>query len=290
MDTLQLTAFIAVAETASFTHAAQRLYLTQPAISKRIALLEGFLGNRLFDRIGKRVKLTEAGQVLLPHAKKILREMQDTRNAVHNLSDAVAGRLLLASSHHIGLHRLPPVLKQFSSDYPQVSIDISFLESEKAYEQILHGEIEVAVVTLSPMQMEKIYNRELWVDELCIMTSEDHPLTRYSNVRLDDLLAFPAILPGQNTFTRQLIEERFQNQRLRLEVEMSTNYLETIKMMVSVGMAWSILPKTMLDPSLCVMTIKDFSLQRKLGYIYHQEHTLSNAASAFIECLHQHSN
>lgn len=285
MDTHQITAFIAVAENGSFTLAAERLYLTQPAISKRINLLEQFLGNRLFDRIGKRVQLTEAGRVLMPHAKKILREMEDTRNAVHNLSDSVSGRLVLASSHHVGLHRLPPVLKQYSLQYPDVSIDISFQDSEKAYEQILHGEIEVAVVTLSNIQMQKIVSQDLWVDELCIMTSQDHALTRYKTVNLQDLLEYPAILPGQNTFTRQLIENIFQKQDLRLEVGMSTNYLETIKMMVSVGMAWSILPRTMLDPSLRVMPVKNFKLQRQLGYVYHQEHTLSNAASSFIETL-----
>jgi DNA-binding transcriptional LysR family regulator len=289
MDTLQITAFIAVAEASSFTLAAERLHLTQPAISKRINLLEQFLGNRLFDRIGKQIKLTEAGQILLPHAKKILREIEDTRNAVQNLSQSVSGRLTLASSHHIGLHRLPPVLKQYSEQYAEVSIDISFQDSEKAYEQISHGEIELAVVTLANMRKEKIVSHTLWEDELCIMTSQNHPLTKYKQVTLNDLLDFPAILPGGNTFTRQLIEEIFQDEKLKLEVEMSTNYLETIKMMVSVGMAWSVLPLTMHDNSVRVLPIKNFILKRQLGYIFHQEHTLSNAATAFIECLNKHS-
>ncbi|MGK0299004.1 MAG: DNA-binding transcriptional LysR family regulator [Gammaproteobacteria bacterium] len=289
MDTQQITAFIAVAEESSFTLAAERLYLTQPAISKRINLLEQFLGNRLFDRIGKQIKLTEAGQVLMPHAKKILREIEDTRNAVQNLSQSVSGRLTLASSHHIGLHRLPPVLKQYSEAYKEVSIDISFQDSEKAYDQISHGEIELAVVTLANRQKEKIVSHVLWEDELCIMTSQNHPLTKYKLVTLNDLLDFPAILPGGNTFTRQLIEEIFQDEKLKLEVEMSTNYLETIKMMVSVGMAWSVLPLTMHDNSVRVLPIKNFMLKRQLGYIFHQEHTLSNAATAFIECLNNYS-
>ena len=85
MDTNQLATFIAVAETNSFTLSAEQQHQTQPAISKRIQLLEEFLGNKLFDRIGKRVILTEAGEVLLPYAKKIIREIEDTRNAVHNL-------------------------------------------------------------------------------------------------------------------------------------------------------------------------------------------------------------
>jgi len=288
MDTNQLTAFIAVAETNSFSIAAQRLHLTQPAISKRIAVLEQLLGNSLFDRIGKRVILTEAGQILLPRAKQLIREIEDIRTAMQNLSVTVSGRLSLASSHHVGLHRLPPVLKEYSNQYPGVVIDISFLDSEQAYEQVAHGDIELAVVTLAPDAIEKIHSRPIWEDELCIMTSADHALTKLRSVSLKDLLDYPAILPAQNTFTRQLVEDMFKYRKLKLEVEMSTNYLETIKMMVSVGMAWSILPLTMLDDTLRVSPLQNVSLSRKLGYIYHRDHTLSNAARAFIELLDRH--
>jgi DNA-binding transcriptional LysR family regulator len=121
------------------------------------------------------------------------------------------------------------------------------------------------------------------------MTSQNHPITKYKHIILNDLLDFPAILPGGNTFTRQLINNIFQDADLKLELEMSTNYLETIKMMVSVGMAWSILPLTMVDRSVRVLPIKNFILKRQLGYIYHQEHTLSNAATAFIECLNKYA-
>ncbi len=288
MDTYQLTAFIAVAETSSFSLAAERLHLTQPAISKRIAVLEQTIGNSLFDRIGKRVNLTEAGQILLPRAQKILREIEDTRTALRNLTESVTGRFTLASSHHIGLHRLPPVLKEYSGLYPRVSIDISFLDSEQAYQQVSHGEIELAVVTLAPTEVDKIVSRTIWNDQLCIMTSTDHALTQKPNVSLTDLLDYPAILPAANTFTRQLVETIFKDHQIRLEVEMSTNYLETIKMMVSVGMAWSILPLTMLDDTLTVLPIENLNLSRKLGYIHHRDHTLSNAARAFIELIEKY--
>ena len=290
MDTQQLSAFIAVAEYGSFTRAADHLHLTQPAISKRIQLLESHLRNSLFDRIGKRIKLTEAGRVLLPHAHRILREIEDTGIALQNLSEAVGGRLTLASSHHVGLHRLPPVLKQYSAQYPDVTMDISFLDSEKAYEQVRHGGLELAVVTLSIQDVDRVVSRMLWRDELCVMSASTHPLSTYKRIRLEDLLDFPVILPGENTFTRMLIEDVFHAAGLNLEVEMSTNYLETIKMMVSVGMAWSILPRTMYDKTLRILKIRGLQLERKLGYIYHREHTLSNAAKAFITTIKQYSS
>jgi len=108
MDMANLSAFIAIAETGSFSGAGERLHLTQPAISKRIAGLEQQLDVRLFDRLGREVTLTEAGRALLPRAYQILNVLDDTRRALTNLTGEVSGRLTLATSHHIGLHRLPP--------------------------------------------------------------------------------------------------------------------------------------------------------------------------------------
>lgn len=120
------------------------------------------------------------------------------------------------------------------------------------------------------------------------MTSVDHPLAGSKKIKLKDLLDYPAILPAKTTFTRQLVEKLFAQNRLQLDIGMSTNYLETIKMMVSVGMAWSVLPLTMVEDTLELLPMGNVSLQRKLGYIYHQDHTLSNAAEAFIRLLEQH--
>ena len=150
MDLASLNAFIAIAETGSFSEAGERLHLTQPAVSKRIASLEQQLSVRLFDRLGREVSLTEAGRALLPRAYQILNVLDDTRRALSNLSGDISGRLTLATSHHIGLHRLPPLLRAFTKAYPQVALDIQFLDSEVAYEEILHGRVELAVITLAP--------------------------------------------------------------------------------------------------------------------------------------------
>ena len=109
MDLASLDTFIAIAETGSFSAAGERLHLTQPAVSKRIAALEQQLDARLFDRIGREISLTEAGRALLPRAYQILNVLDDTRRALTNLNGEVSGRLTLATSHHIGLHRLPPL-------------------------------------------------------------------------------------------------------------------------------------------------------------------------------------
>ncbi|MDQ2694277.1 MAG: LysR family transcriptional regulator, partial [Pseudomonadota bacterium] len=150
MDIANLHAFVVVAQTASFSLTAERLHLTQPAVSKRISALESEWEVRLFDRLGRKVLLTEAGRTLLPRARRILAELEDGRRALANLSGQVAGTLTLATSHHIGLHRLPPVLRAFAARHPQVRMDMRFLDSEEGCAAVARGAVEVAIVTLPP--------------------------------------------------------------------------------------------------------------------------------------------
>ncbi|MWV18203.1 LysR family transcriptional regulator [Pseudomonas sp. L-22-4S-12] len=286
MDLANLNAFLAIAEAGSFSEAAERLHLTQPAVSKRIAGLEQQLKVRLFDRLGREVSLTEAGRALLPRAYQILNVLDDTRRALTNLNGEVTGRLTLATSHHIGLHRLPPLLRAFTRAHPQVALDIQFLDSEVAYEEILHGRAELAVITLAPETREPVRAVAVWDDPLDFVAAPEHPLVRNGGaVRLADVARHPAVFPGDNTFTHHIVRRLFEAEGLTPNIGMSTNYLETIKMMVSIGLAWSVLPRTMLDEQVTRLPLPGIQLSRQLGYILHTERTLSNAAKAFMSLL-----
>jgi DNA-binding transcriptional LysR family regulator len=285
MDLATLNTFIAIAELGSFSEAAERLHLTQPAVSKRIASLEQQLTVRLFDRLGREVSLTEAGRALLPRAYQILNVLDDTRRALNNLSGEVSGRLTLATSHHIGLHRLPPLLRAFTRAHPQVAMDIQFLDSEVAYEEVLHGRAELAVMTLAPETREPVHAVAVWNDPLDFVAAPEHPLARSGAISLADVARHPAVFPGGNTFTHHIVRRLFEAQALTPNIVMSTNYLETIKMMVSIGLAWSVLPRTMLDEQVARLPLPGIQLSRQLGYISHTERTLSNAARAFMQLL-----
>ena len=285
MDLATLNAFIAIAELGSFSEAAERLHLTQPAVSKRIASLEQQLNVRLFDRLGREVSLTEAGRALLPRAYQILNVLDDTRRALTNLNGEISGRLTLATSHHIGLHRLPPLLRAFTRAHPQVALDIQFLDSEVAYEEVLHGRAELAVITLAPETREPVHAVAVWDDPLDFVAAPEHPLARSKAISLADVAHHPAVFPGGNTFTHHIVRRLFEAQGLTPNIAMSTNYLETIKMMVSIGLAWSVLPRTMLDDQVERLPLPGIQLTRQLGYISHTERTLSNAARAFMNLL-----
>ncbi|MCW4152246.1 LysR family transcriptional regulator [Halomonas sp. 18H] len=288
MDTQSLQAFLAVADTQSFSRAAEQLHLTQPAVSKRIATLESQVDARLFDRIGRRIALTEAGSVLLPQARQILFTVEDSRRALANLSGQVGGPLTLATSHHIGLHRLPPVLKQYTQRHPAVALDLHFLDSEFAYQGVRDGSLEMGVVTLAPHPVEQLHVVELWRDRLCFVCATDHPLAAQQRVlSLADLCQHNCVMPGARTFTGSLIAQRFEQAGLELPVSMATNYLETLKMMCSVGLGWSLLPEKMIDHDLVELKVATAPLHRPLGYLVHNNRTLSNAARMMIEALEE---
>ena len=285
MDTQLLEAFIAVAQSGSFSAAAERVHVTQPAISKRIAQLEDSLGCRLFDRISRTIYLTEAGSALLPRAEKILLELRETKQAIRDLSGNISGSLHLAISHHIGLHRLPPVLKGFVSANPDVNLQIEFMDSEIAYDGILHGTFEVGVITLAPEPHPRILSEAIWPDPLVLMVANEHPLSAQGEVDILTLQHFPAVLPGLETYTGRMIKQLFSENGLTLNATMATNYLETIKMLMTVGLGWTILPQSMADSGVTTLECPQLNLTRMLGFIHHREKTLSNAGQAFINLL-----
>lgn len=283
MQLVELRTFLAVAEEKSFSAAAQRLFITQPAISKRIQSLERHLGAPLFDRIGKKVYLTEAGTLLIERAETMLQLAKDTEKEIFNLHDTISGRLNLATSHHIGLHRLAPVLKNFSQRYPDVLLDIQFEDSEVAYQMVRSGQVELAVVTLNPVETDldaDLIAKLVWHDPLVFVSTA-------ANLRIDTmqkLAEHPCILPGLATYTGRIVLDRFAQAGIALKPTLSTNYLETIGMLVSVGLGWSVLPQSMIG-DLDALEVDCDPISRSLGSVINGKRTLSNSASAFLTVL-----
>ncbi|MCZ6641989.1 MAG: LysR family transcriptional regulator, partial [Gammaproteobacteria bacterium] len=245
MNWTELTTFVAVADCLSFSQAAIKLKLTQPAVSKRIQALEAQLGTILFDRLGKRVYLTDAGHLLQPRARTLLQSLADTERLLQNLNNRIEGALRLATSHHVGLHRLAPVLKNFTHDHAAVKLDIRFEDSEAAHDLVRRADSELAVVTLDPKGSNDLHYHPLWDDPLCFVVSEEHDLARAGFAPLKTLATEPVILPGLATYTGRIVVEVFAAMNIPLQPVMSTNYLETISMLVGTGLGWSVLPRSM---------------------------------------------
>lgn len=283
MDINTLKAFVAVADSNSFSLAAERIFLTQSAVSKRIAALEAELGVKLFDRMGKTTSLNEAGRKLLPRANNMLQEMEDIQRSISNLSGNVGGILKMGTSHHIGLHRLPSVLRRFRQEHPDVQLDIRFLGSEAACHAVAQGKLELGIVTLPTDVTPNLNLIQIWHDPLNFVVNHEHPLAQIPHPTLEDLVQHPALLPGIGTYTREILEQALAPQELLVNVAISTNYLETLKMMASTGLGWSLLPEIMVHNSnLHVIKIQGLNLFRTLGAVTHSSRTRSNAACAML--------
>lgn len=290
LDINNIKAFVTVAELESFSQAAESLYITQSAVSKRVAAMEHALSARLFDRIGRRIIITETGKTILPKCRLILDTVNDTAKIIHNRSGEITGPLSIGTSHHIGLHHLPPVLRQYVRLYPNVEMNIQFLSSEQVCEMIISGDLELGIITLPLEIPENITAHVLWHDQMQFVVNTQHKLSRQKSCNIEQFAKYNAILPERDTYTHSIIDREFKNNGLELRTKLSTNYLETIKMMVSVGLGWSVLPETLIDKDLHVIKMPGINFSRKLGIIQHKQRTLSNAASAMTAQLQKGKN
>jgi Transcriptional regulator len=284
VDISALQAFIAVARYESFSKASEHLHLTQPAVSKRVAALEAELGTILFNRIARQVSLTENGKQLLSKAQDLVQQAEDLQRYAGNLTSDIGGTLSIAVAHHIGLHRLPPILKNFSEQYAQVRLDIRFEDSEQAFHAVEVGDIEFALITLPNHVPEYLQSQTIWRDELQLVVSPDHALAKLGIVSVEHLSLSPCVLPSPDTETHKIIRREFDQAGYTLDIQMQTNNLETLKMLTTVGLGWSLLPKTMLDEQLTPLKFES-KLHRNLGLISHKKRSLSNAAKAFRTLL-----
>lgn len=295
MDIDSLLAFVTTIKEQSFSKAAIKLNLTQPAITKRIQNLEQQLSVKLLERLQREIVLTDAGEALLPHALNVLHEIDNAKLAIKNIHYSISGQLRIVASHHIGLHRLPLILKNFSKRYPEVDLKLNFLDSESASPLLKDNLADIAFITI-PDNMKPDYLCHLvWDDPMSFICGKGHPLARLKTVQPSDLSKHNAILPSKSTLTYRVVEAIFKQNKVKLKASIPTNYLETMKMMASVDMGWSVLPNTMIDEELYVLPLSEkFSqnrqtarnkhpVSRKLGAISYRKKNLSHAAKAFIE-------
>ena len=282
MNLAAFEAFVKVMETGSISLAAEHLFITQPAVTKRIHTLEDYFGVKLFESAGRGVQATHAAHSLLPKVKNWLNELGDIHYTLSHEQDQVRGKLKIGTSHHIGLHHLPQYLKQYVQQYVDVTLDVHFVDSEQAHEQVLAGDLELAFLTLPPVGDDRLRYLTLWDDPLVFVVAPFHPLATQKNLSLEDLMAYPSLLPAAQTYTSQITLAEFHKKGLKPKVTMSNNPLETIRMLVSIGLGWSVLPRTLLNQDLQQLDIA-LQMNRHLGMVWHPARTQSKAVLSLIE-------
>lgn len=242
MEIRQLKAFVAVAETRTFTAAAERVHVTQAAISMQIKLLEEEVGARLFIRTPRRVVLTEAGEALIERARRILREHDAAISELAELAGAEHGRLRVGSaSAMISTNPLPCVLQQLRLRHPRVEVSVVSGTSDALVRQISAGELDLAFVSL-PVEARGIDTEVLSRDQLVAIASPRHPLAGQRVVSAEVLGREKLILGERGGNTRRLIDEFFVASGVRPTVAMELSRLAAIKRMVEEDMGVGIVP------------------------------------------------
>jgi DNA-binding transcriptional LysR family regulator len=275
-------AFVAVMEQGSVSQAAKMLHLTQPAVTKRLQVLQEALNVQLFTPIGRSIQPTYAAKMLLPAAIKWLQDYESMKRQLSHTVEQVQGPLHIGTSHHIGLHYLSKPLQKYVQQYPQVQLQVSFVDSEAAHQAVLEGGVEMAFLTLPPQIDPKLHYTVLWEDPLVFVCAKTHPLAQLPSCSLHALALHAAILPASNTYTTQITLAAFKQQGISINATMHTNPLESIRMLVEVGLGWSVLPEPLIGEGLEVLKLADVNLHRQLGIVWHSERLRSKAADALI--------
>ncbi len=299
LDQQQILSFLAVAETGSFSAAARRLHLTQPAISKRVALLEAQLGFELFERLPKRLELTETGSALLPAARRLRQALDDFAECPQAVDAAHRGRLSIALSHYAGLHLLPAALEAFNRQHPAVLLDLRFVESETALALVSQGQVRLAYATLAGGNSTEgnfaentasrtdagIRLEPLWQERLV-------PLGAVRQVRNETAEFWrtqPMILPAANTSTRQLIDHWLRRNGLAPTAVIEVNQLDSIALLVGTGIGWSVLPETLMHEKICpISALNRENPVRELGLMRLADRPITPLAAAFMATVAAH--
>ena len=284
MNLAAFEAFVKVMETGSISMAADQLFITQPAVTKRIHSLEDYFGVKLFESAGRGVQATHAAHSLLPKVTNWLNELGDIHHTLSHDQTQIKGKLKVGTSHHIGLHHLPEHLKAYVQQYPDVTLDVHFVDSEQAHEKVLAGDLELAFLTLPPTLDDRLSYVPLWNDPLVFVAAAFHPLAAKANLSLEDLIQYPSLLPASHTYTSQITLAEFEKKGLKPKITMSNNPLESIRMLASIGLGWSVLPQTMVSKDLVTLDL-DLEMKRQLGMVWHPARTQSKAAKALVDLM-----
>jgi len=240
VELAQLEAFLQVARHRSFSRAAEALFLTQPSVTARIQSLERELGERLFDRSGRTVTLTDAGNAFMNHAQRAITAVQEGTDAIDAVRLGEVGSLRIGSSSSLGSYVLPQLLRNFRSRRPRVHIHLTTGNSEEVIERLTSGELHVAICRLTRFaELEAIH---LFHDDLAMVVPPSHTFASKKSVKMTEVEQEPFLLFERNSGYHSLINGVFLRMGVVPESAMELDSIETTKHMIEAGLGVAILP------------------------------------------------
>src|SRR5271166_1809860 len=286
----QLRIFQAVTETHSFTRAAEVVHLTQPGISKHIKQMEEHYGVPLFDRLGKKVALTQAGEILLEATHEIMASMRAAEQRIEEVKGSRGGKLVIGASFPLGMYVLPQILAAFRKQYPAVEVSVDISLSEKIVAKILANRLDVGL--MSPGTNDpRLVSKQFMTDELIAIAPSHHRWSKKKKIRPEELLGETFIVAARGAGTRAVVEERLKEKGIVLSNVVDFGNMEGVKRAVEAGLGVSIQSKSVVereisDGTLAGVSLVGIDVKLARSYIYRKDKHLSSAAKAFLALLH----
>jgi LysR family hydrogen peroxide-inducible transcriptional activator len=295
MEVHQLRYFCAVAETGSFTRAAEREQVAQPSLSQQILKLEEELGVRLFDRLGRSVRLTDLGQIFLPRARAILIELRSAKEEVAEKQSSVSGPLCVGVIPTIAPYFLPSRMAQFLRKYPRAAITVVEDVTVRLVDRLRAGLVDLALMAL-PARGHDLECFPLHTERLFAILPKNHPMARKRSLSMKDLRQEPFLLLREDHCFRETAIEVCKHARIMPQVVFESGQFSSIMAMVGAGLGISIVPEMALEQraDCCSVLISDERASRTVGVAILKGRFLSRVQRAFLTQLqsdasHAHS-
>jgi DNA-binding transcriptional LysR family regulator len=285
----QLRIFQAVAQTQSFTRAASEVHLTQPGISKHIKQMEQYFGVPLFDRTGRKAKLTEAGAILFEATQGIMAIIDVAEARIEDLKGLRGGRLRLGSSFPVGVYLLPEVLAAFRKQYPAVEVKLDISLSEAIEAKLLANELDLGLVSHDARD-PRLLAKAFMTDELIAIVPENHKWATRRRIKPQELAGETFIVAAQGAGTRAVVEERLKALGIVLHNVFEFGNLEGVKHAVEAGLGISIQARSVVRREISSGTLHGVRLAGmdtsiRFYYAYRKNMHVSYAAKAFLALL-----
>jgi DNA-binding transcriptional LysR family regulator len=283
-----LKAFVTVAEERSFSVAARKLHRTQPAVSQAIRRVEEDLGDRLFDRSSRNGTLTEAGVLLLEHARRLLRMADEAQAAVRELHQVRRGRVVIGANE-AAVHSVLPYLREYAAAHPEVTIEVRRVPSRRIAAELLDRSMDFGVMTFAPAE-RGLQSIPLGSDELVMLAHPKHPLAARKRVSIGEVGREVVIAHNDPSPARERVLRLYERKHEPINIQVSLPSLDGIKRAVEMGVGVAVLPRrcalTEIERGdLVAVKVPELKATRVVRFVFRRTGELSHAAAKFLQLV-----
>ena len=288
MELYSLQVFLTVATEKSFSRAAEKLLRTQPAVSLAVQRLEQELGEKLIDRSGKELVLTDAGRTIIEYARRFQSLQQELDNSLAELRDNSAGRLVIGANESATLYLLRHI-ERYRELYPKVKVTVRRSLSSRIPNELLDGNLELGVISYDPSD-ERLKSKVIYSDSLAFVVSPKHRLAQRKTVSIEDLGSETFIAHNVVSPYREVVIRTFRERKVPLGIDVEMPTIETIRKLVQNNLGVAFLPRMCVEQEIEQKTlrevrVKEMHLERKIRLVYPTRRALSHAATAFLQLV-----